>query len=102
LGFGDKLLPDVGPFPVKDTFGMGAAIVTLQLSLNPGKNDKTVQFGTIRKFRSAHSNAYHASVEGQDAMVMAKDTRKMTATRYPTYGTWFETFMRGCHVWLRL
>lgn len=76
---------------------MGAAIVTLQLSLNPGKNDKTVQFGTIRKFRSAHSNAYHASVEGQDAMVMAKDTRKMTATRYPTYGTWFETFMKGCH-----
>jgi hypothetical protein len=87
----------MGPFPLKDSFGMGAAIVILQVSLNPGKHDTTVQFGTIRKFRSAFSNAYHASVEGQEAVVMAKDTRKLTVTKCPTYGTWFEKFMKGCH-----
>ncbi len=87
----------MGPFPLEDTFGMAAAIVILQVSLNPGKYDKHVQFGTIRKFRSAFSNAYHASAEGQDAMVMAKDVRKMTVTKCPTYGLWFEKFMRGCH-----
>ncbi len=74
LGFKDKLYPPLGPFPLQDTFGMSAAIVTLQLSLNPGKYDKNVQFSTIRKFRSAYSNVYHASVEGQNATVMARDT----------------------------
>jgi hypothetical protein len=97
LGFKNKLFQPLGPFPLEDTFGMSAAIVILQVSLNPGKYDKHVQFGTIRKFRSAFSNAYHASAEGQEAMVMAKDTRKMTVTKCPTYGLWFEKFMRGCH-----
>jgi hypothetical protein len=97
LGFKHKLFAPMGPFPVDDTFGMSAAIVILQLSLNPGKNDKHVQFSTIRKFRSAFSNVYHASAAGQSSMVMAKDTRKMTVTKCPTYGLWFEKFMRGCH-----
>jgi hypothetical protein len=47
LGFKSKLFRPMGPFPVDDTFGMSAAIVILQLSLNPGKHDKNVQFGTI-------------------------------------------------------
>jgi hypothetical protein len=97
LGFKSKLFRPLGPFPLEDKFGMGAAIVILQLSLNPGKYDRHVQFGTIRKFRSAFSNAYHASKEGLDAMVMAKDTRKLTVTKCPTYSQWFEKFMKGCH-----
>jgi len=97
LGFRNKLFRPMGPFPTDDVFGMAAAIVILQSSLRTGKYDKHVQFGTIRKFRSAFSNVYHASVEGQNAMVMAKDTRKLMVTKCPTYGTWFERFMRGCH-----
>jgi len=87
----------MGPFPTQNTFEMAAAIVILQVSLNPGRYDKNVQFGTIRKFRGAFSNAYHASVQGQAAMAMAKDTRKMTVTKCPTYGLWFEKFIKGCH-----
>lgn len=97
LGFKNKLFKPMGPYPIEDAFGMGAAIVILQISLNPGKYDKHVQFGTIRKFQSAFSNAYHASLGGQNASVMAKDTRKLTVTKCPTYGTWFEKFMKGCH-----
>lgn len=97
LGFRDKLFKPMGPFPLEDSFGMAAAIVILQLSLNPGKHDKNVQFGTIRKFRSAYSNVYHASLLGLNSMVMAKDTKKMMVTDCPTYGLWFEKFMKGCH-----
>jgi hypothetical protein len=51
----------------------------------------------VRKFRSAFSNVYQASVEGQQAAVMAKDMRKLMLTKCPTYGTWFEKFTRGMH-----
>lgn len=97
LGFKNKLFKPMGPFPVCDSCGMGAAVVMLQQSLRPGKNDKTIQFASVRKFRSAFSNVYHASAEGQQAMVMAKDTRKMSVTKCPTYGEFFERFMRGMH-----
>ena len=87
----------MGPFPAQNTFEMAAAILILQVSLNPGRYERNVQFGTTRKFRGAFSNAYHASVQGQAAMAMAKDTRKMTVTKCPTYGLWFEKFIKGCH-----
>jgi len=64
--------------------------------LNPGKYDKHVQFRTIRKFRSAFSNVYHASIQGHDATIMAKDTKKLMVTKCPTYGLWLEKFMKGC------
>lgn len=77
---------------------MSAAIVTLQLSLNVGKNNTTVQFSTIQKFRSAYSNVYHASASGQSgASLMAKDSKELFVTKCPTYGRWYEKFMRGCH-----
>ncbi len=63
LGFKHKRFHPMGPVPLDDTFGMSAAIIILQVSLNPGKYDKIFQFGMIHKFRSAFSNAYHASAE---------------------------------------
>lgn len=97
LGFRTNLFGSMGPFPLEDSFGMGPAIVMLETSLNPGKNAETVQFSTIRKFRSAFSNIYQASARGQDSSVLAKDTRKMVITKCSTYGTFFEKFTRGCH-----
>jgi hypothetical protein len=97
LGFKSKLYRPLGPFPLEDSFGMCAAIVILQVSLNPGKYDHHVQFGAVRKFCSAFSNVYHSSKEGLDAIIMAKDTQKMTVTKCPMYGQWFEKFMKGCH-----
>lgn len=87
----------MGPFPLDDTFGMGPVLVISQMSLQPGKYDKHVQFVTVHKFRSAYSNAYHASAEGLGVTVLAKDTRKLVATKCPTYGEFFEHFMRGLH-----
>jgi len=97
LGIGNKLFRPMGPFPLEDTFGMAAAIVVLQLSLKPGKYASHLQFGSVRKLRAALSNVYHASVEGQQATVMAKDTRKLVVTKCPTYGEFFERFTKGMH-----
>jgi hypothetical protein len=56
LGFQQKLFRPMGPFPLEDTFGMGPAIVMLQLSLRQEVNDRNVQFSMIRKFCSTY---YH-------------------------------------------
>jgi hypothetical protein len=97
LGLKAKLFRPLGPFPLNDTFGMAAAIVMLQASLRLGKYDKCIQFGTVRKLRSGFSNAYHVTAEGQEAVVMAKDTQKLVVTKFPTYGEFFEHFTRGMH-----
>jgi hypothetical protein len=76
---------------------MRAAIVMLEVSLNPGINDETVQYGTVRKFRSAFSNIHKASKEGQLGSVMMKDTMKMSISSCPTDGYFFEKFTKGCH-----
>jgi hypothetical protein len=82
VGFGASMFPPMGPFPVEDTFGIGVVIVILELSLRPGLNDRTVQFNTIRKFRSAFSNLHHASVKGQvGGSTMSNGIKKLTITR---------------------
>jgi hypothetical protein len=97
LGFKDKLFKPMRSFPVDNLFGMGEAIDMLQSSLRPGRNDTLVQFGTVQKFRSSFSNIHHASVQGLQASVMAKDTRKLTVTNCPMYGEFFKRFVRGMH-----
>ena len=41
FGFSKTLFRPTGPFPLEDSFGMGAAVVMLDVSLNKGKNDGT-------------------------------------------------------------
>jgi hypothetical protein len=97
LGFKEQFLKPMGPFPIEGTFRIAAAIVMLQQSLKPGKYASTIQFGMVRKFRSCFSNIYQASIEGQQAMVMAKDTRKLVVTKHLTYVEFFERFVKGMH-----
>jgi hypothetical protein len=97
LGFKQNLFRPLGLFPLEDTFSMGVAILMLQVPLQPERNDKYMQFSSVRKFRSAFSNAYLASAEGQQVTVLARDNRKMTVTKCPTNGDFFERFVRGLH-----
>jgi hypothetical protein len=47
LGFARQLFPPLGPFPLEDSFGMGAAIIMLQRTLDPERYNKDhVQFDT--------------------------------------------------------
>jgi hypothetical protein len=50
------------------------------LPLEQGCYAHYLQFVTVHKFCSAVSNIYHAFVEGQSAMVMVKDTKKIVVT----------------------
>jgi hypothetical protein len=87
----------MGPFPLEDSFGMAEAIVMLERSTDPGRHASSIQFETLRKMRSMFSNVYHTTASAQNAMVMAKENRKMAVTRCVTYGEFFERFIRGAH-----
>jgi hypothetical protein len=93
----DFMSPPLGPFPIDDTFGMKAACVLFQRSLDPGKTERFIQFSTARKIRSAYSNVYHSSQELSRVTVMAHKLSKTYITECPTYGYWFEKFILGCH-----
>jgi hypothetical protein len=92
-----RYFPPLGPFPVEDTQGMRFAVGVLLRSLDPGKNEKYVQYGTSRKMRSAISNFWSSSIEGGKHAVVQRDTTKMFETSCPTHGEWFERFMLGMH-----
>jgi len=91
------LLPAMGPFSLKDTFGMGPAIVMLKHSLDPGRYGDHITFSTLRKYRSSFSNAWGASVQTLQDSIMARATAKMFTSTCPTNGLWFERFMGGVH-----
>lgn len=89
--------PELGPFPLGDTFGMLAAVCLLRRSLDAGRTENMIQFSTARKLRSAYSNVYHASKQLKEVAAMAFESTKTYSTACPTYGYWFERFMLGCH-----
>jgi hypothetical protein len=91
------LLPNMGPHPVEDNWGMGLAIVMLHKSLDKGKYRDTVQFETVRKLRAAYSNVWGASKHTMTQGVMARDVMKIFVTNCPSHCLWFERFIKGMH-----
>lgn len=90
-------LPQLGPFPHQDVFGVTVAIGMLLKSLQPGRYQSYSQFETMRKLRSAYSNFYHASAQGATAMMtLGRDTAKTFLSTCPTQSLWFERFTQGC------
>ena len=94
-----RYFPPQGPHPLEDTFGMFAACVMLEHSLNPGMNEATVQFGTIRKTRSALSNYSHTTVGHLTNPVLVGGLKgiRYNFSESPMYGLWFDRFKDGCH-----
>ena len=91
------LLPNMGPHPIEDNWGMGLAVVMLHKSLDKGKYRNTVQFETVRKVRSAYSNVWGASKHTMTQGVMARDVMKIFVTNCPSHCLWFERFVKGMH-----
>jgi hypothetical protein len=91
------LLPRLGPHPEYDSFGVSVAVGMLLKSLQPGRYQNHTQYETIRKFRAAFSNLYHASAEGAASMAsLGRDVAKTYLTTCPTQSLWFERFAKGC------
>ncbi len=76
---------------------MRVAALSTERLLDKGINEKTVQHGTVRKFRAAFSNMWQASVEGGLDAIAVRNTSKLTQTSCPTYGEWYERFSLGLH-----
>jgi hypothetical protein len=94
-----RYFPPQGPHPIEDTFGMFAACVMLEHSLNSGINEANIQFGTIRETRSALSNYSATTMHKQDLPVLVGGNKEMRwyFSSTPMYGVWFDRFKLGCH-----
>jgi len=66
-----------GPFPLRDDQLMSVASTMMLRSLDAGKNEPCVQYDTVRPMRSAVSNQWRASLDGQTASVMMWGTTKL-------------------------
>jgi hypothetical protein len=99
VGGGVHYFPPQGPHPLEDTFGMFASCVMLEHSLNPGINEANVQFGTIRKTRSALTN-YSATTANEltlPTLVGGNKGVRWSFSSTPMHGEWFDRFKLGCH-----
>lgn len=89
----------VGPWPVADTCGFQTAIEMLKHSQGKGKNSsKYIQFDSIRKTRSAYSNAYESGpIRCLDNRRLKTDKGQLMAfVSGPTDSKLFSMFMLGC------
>ena len=91
------LVPEMGPFPLSDTMGMMVAAAILDRSLDPGKTEEFVQWGTFRGTRSFVTNATQAGVSGLSEMVGAYEKNRMWISGSVTHSFWFSRFMDGLH-----
>ena len=86
-----------GPFPVEDVHGMVPAMVSLQRSMDHGRNSKTIQWDTMRGIRSGISNFIHTTPKGTDGAIMSDEKRSTHITTSSTNSMWFKKFMIGSH-----
>lgn len=86
----------LGPFPLEDVLGVGAAVDMLTRSLDrTGKYKATVQVDTARRVRMAYNNVYRASVRGQREWSTVGFKVRMELTRSPCQSEWWTRFMKG-------
>jgi hypothetical protein len=91
------IFPRLGPFPLRDVDGMGSAVVQLLKTLDPGKNEKYVQYETAKNVRTVLGAIWEVSVESKDQTVIVQDMTKSFLTTSPTKSQWFSRFMVGMH-----
>ena len=89
-------LPELGPFPIEDILGIGAAVDLVIRSLDKtGKYRDTIQFDTARRVRSVYNNLYRASAKGQKEWSSYGTKHRIELTRSPVQSEWWTRFVRG-------
>ena len=80
------VLEPIGPWPLKDKWDFGIALVTLKASLVPGRNVNTyTQYDSIRKLSSSFTNHFEASkTAAQDTWVLKSEKQNSYFTKCPT------------------
>lgn len=93
----NRLIPAIGPFPLSDVFGMGAAVLVLDKSMDRGRYQDQVQWATFRKMRSTLSNICQAGIRGLGDAVGASDKNRTWITQGDTHKFFFVRFATGIH-----
>jgi hypothetical protein len=87
-----------GPWPVEDNCGFRLAIIMLRASQEKGRNDSMyVQYDSIRKIRTAFSNAYETSAAGNEIgfAFRGEKGKAFKFSNCETESRLFIKFMRG-------
>ena len=87
----------LGPYPLKDVFGMKPAVAMLLKSMSKGINAATLQYSTMRMYKSAFHNVYHAGVSHLGMTMLGKETRKLYVTDCPADSRWYDKVLHGAH-----
>ena len=99
LGF-DPPFEDPGPLPSHDHVGYRLAILMVAKSIKTGRHsDSHVQWDTIRKFKSTHSNQSRSAKRANQSTLCLADYKGSVYDRisHEECGSmWFQRFTTGC------
>ena len=84
-----SVTPPMGPFPLEDVWGMKAAVAVLDRSFDPGLYEKTVQWETFRKLRSAVTVITQSGAEALQDVIGSYEKSRIWISRLPTHSHWF-------------
>jgi hypothetical protein len=93
---GDKMLPALGPLPLKDTDGMGAAALQLLKTLDPGINEPLAQHNAAKVVTTGLAALWEISVHSKGETVMVRDMLKSYVTNNPVKSQWYERLCWVC------
>lgn len=87
-----------GPLPPTDQLGMGVALDMVMYSLEAvGRNEKAVQYETLRQIRSTATRNYDSSPKGvSERVCFSAGKGKVRPTKCPTQSEFFTNFGKGC------
>ena len=92
--------PSLGPFALGQHLGMKEAMMVVMRSMEQGRKNATVQFGTARQARSTLTILWEASPDaGSDIVISAASVKgRFIATTAPAKGRWYQYFTAGIRI----
>jgi hypothetical protein len=97
MGWQNRIIPPMGPYPLEDAFGMGAAVAVLDKSMDRGIYETRVQYATFRKVRSALTNLGQAGFGGLGDVIGAYEKNRTWISSVDTHKFYFQRYMTGIH-----
>jgi hypothetical protein len=94
---GDGIFPSVGPLPMRDADGAGAAAIQSLKTQDPGTTEPLVQHAAAPKTTVVLGALWEVSAHSKEERVMVQDMTKSHVTSNPVKSQWHERFLKGMH-----
>jgi hypothetical protein len=92
-----SITPVMGPFPLRDDFGIKGALALLDRPLDPGVYEEFVQWDTFRRSRSVVTSILQAGVTGLSDVIGAYKRNRVRISDVATHSLWYSRFANGVH-----